>query len=284
MGWPLLPALIYVMSVAWLDLQLHFEQYNFPVTIVTVLGTVIGLILAFRTNSAYARWWEARTLWGAIVNDSRTWTRQLLQFVGSQEDHADVVRRMGYRQIAWCYALCRSLREQTPTEDMHTLLDADEVNSYRIANNVPNALLLRQAEELRELYDANALELFAWVELERTLVRLTNSMGGCERIKKTVFPTSYSHMVHGLMFVFVALLPFGLANVPSIGLVFISMLLAFAFLLIDRVSIYLQDPFNDQPSDTPMLSLSRTIEINIKQMLEETELPKPMQPVDGVLM
>ncbi len=108
-------------------------------------------------------------------------------------------------------------------------------------------------------------------------------MGGCERIKNTPFPSSYSRMVHGMIYIFVFFLPFGLFNVPSPALVLTSVSLSYGFLLIDRVAIYLQDPFNNQPSDTPMLSLSRTIEINIRQMLGETELPDPMEPVNGVL-
>ena len=112
---------------------------------------------------------------------------------------------------------------------------------------------------------------------------MTNSMGGCERIKNTMFPTTYSRVVHWLIYVFVFFLPFGLVNVPAVGLVVTSLILSFAFLMIDRVSTYLQDPFSNRPSDTPMLSLSRTIEINIKQMMGEQELPQPRAPEDGVL-
>ena len=80
----LIPILIYIGIISALDYQYHLEDFHFPLTIVAVLGTVIGLLLAFRTNSSYDRWWEARTLWGAIVNDSRTWTRQLLEFTPSE--------------------------------------------------------------------------------------------------------------------------------------------------------------------------------------------------------
>lgn len=284
--WPLLPVVIYVGVISWLDLQFHLEDYNFPVSIVAILGTVIGLLLAFRTNSAYDRWWEARTLWGAIVNDSRTCVRQLLTFCQVKQEGSEqerVLRQMAYRQIAWCYALSRSLRNDDPSREISKFVDSVEVDSYHATHNVPNALLLRQARELQQLYEASRLELYQFVELERTLTRLTDSMGGCERIKNTIFPTSYSRLIHGLMLVFVLFLPFGLVNVPAAALVITSLSLASTFLLIDRVSIYLQDPFSNKPSDTPMLSLSRTIEINIKQMLGETELPKPLEAVDGVL-
>ncbi len=283
----LVPVLVYVLIICGLDLQFHLEIYNFPVAIVAILGTVIGLLLAFRTNSCYCRWWEARTLWGAIVNDSRTWARQIIEFCKYENDNKSAadsdLRRIAFRQIAWCYALSRSLRGQNATSDLDAFMDEAEIDSYQSIHNVPNDILLKQAIELRKLYEANRLELFQFIELEKTLTRLTNSMGGCERIKNTTFPMSYSRLVHGLIYVFVFFLPFGLVNVPAVGLVFTSMFLSFAFLLIDRVSTYLQDPFSNRPSDTPMLSLSRTIEINIKQMLGEKELPSPLAPEDGVL-
>lgn len=276
----------YVLAFSWLDLRYHLEDFNFPVPIVTVLGTVIGLLLAFRTNSSYARWWEARILWGAIVNDSRSWVRRLLEFSKQQDASAVAdpqLRRMAYRQIAWCYALSRSLRGQDPTQDLQAYLDTAEIETYRSSHHVPNEILLHQAVELRQLYDTQRLELFQFVELEKTLTRLTDSMGGCERIRNTPFPVSYSRLVDASIYVFVLFLPFGLVNVPSSGLIFTALALAYSFLMIERVAIFLQDPFSNRPSDTPMLSLSRTIEINIKQMLAEDNLPEKMEPVDGVL-
>lgn len=286
--WPhLLLSFVYVTCISALDLQYHLEVFNFPVPIVAVLGTVIGLLLAFRTNSAYQRWWEARILWGAIVNDSRTWVRQLITFTNCPNGPSEsdpVIREMALRQVAWCYALSRALRGQPATQDLSSLVSQDEMDVYQGVNNAPNHILLNNGKALRKLYDENRLELFQFVELEQTLLRLTNNMGGCERIRNTVFPMSYSKMVHGMNYLFVFLLPFGLVNVPAIGLVGTSLVLAVGFLMIQQVSIYLQDPFSNRPSDTPMLALSRTIEINIKQMLGEDKIPEPAQPIDGVLM
>ncbi len=190
---------------------------------------------------------------------------------------------MALRQAAWCYALSRDLRGQDPITDMESLIDPVEIDCYRSSKNVPNEILHRQAMDLRKLADGNQLELYPFVELERTLARLTNEMGGCERIKNTPFPASYGRMVHGIIYGFVMFLPFGLVGIPAPGLVFVSLSLSFGFLLIDRVAVYLQDPFSNRPSDTPTLALSRTIEINIRQMLGETELPEKIEPVDGVL-
>ncbi len=282
--WYLLPIVAYVSVVSWLDIQFHLEEYNFPVSLVAVFGTVIGLVLAFRTNSSYGRWWEARTIWGAIVNDSRSWTRQLLEFTKASSSTDQAVKSMAYRQIAWCYALARSLRGQDPAQDLDGILDRAEIESYQGSLNVPNDLLLQQAVELKRLYNEGHLELFQWVELERTMVRLTNSMGGCERIKNTPFPLSYSRFIDVSIYVFVFFMPFGLFNVPAVALIVTSLVLSLAFLSIEQVAIFLEDPFDNNPTDTPMLALSRTIEINIRQMLGETSLPPKHQPVDGILM
>ncbi|TWT78957.1 Bestrophin, RFP-TM, chloride channel [Planctomycetes bacterium CA13] len=283
---PMLPILGYVLLVSWVDLRYHLEAFDFPIAILSVLGTVIGLLLAFRTNSSYDRWWEARTLWGAIVNDSRTWVRQLSAFSKSGDDpnaYQAKLQRMALRQSAWCYALSRDLRGQDPIAGLHDLIDLVEIDGYRLSHNVPNDLLQRQAMELRELSDSHQLDPYQFVELERTLTRLTNAMGGCERINNTPFPASYGRMVHGLIYGFVMFLPFGLVHVPAPVLIFLSLSLSFGFLLIDQVAKYLQDPFSNRPSDTPTLALSRTVEINIRQMLGETELPEKIEPVDGVL-
>ena len=281
-----IPIALYIGLITWLDLLYHFEEFNVPLLMVTVLGTVIGLLLAFRTNSCYGRWWEARTLWGAIVNDSRTWVRQLIEFThlapeGREPDPR--LQEMAYRQVAWCYALARHLRRQNPLTDVNALLSNQELTKLETQDNVPNALLLTQARQVQTLFRQGDMQVFQAVALEETLTRLTNSMGGCERIKNTTFPTSYRYLVRLLLTVFVLALPFGLAEMPPVGLFATALIVELSFLAIDRTADYLQDPFENLPSDTPMLGLSRTIEINVKEMLGESELPEKAMPVNGVL-
>lgn len=274
---------VYVLLVSYLDISLYpwLDQFKLPVAVVTIPGTVIGLLLAFRTNSCYQRWWEARILWGAIVNDSRSWVRQLLEFsrTASDDPAADPqIRLMAYRQIGWCYALARNLRGQDPAQDLHRVLDDDEISAAVETANVPNRLLQTQSENLRELYRNDRLELYQFVELERTLSNLTNWMGGCERIRNTPFPGSYSRLVGRMIYMFIILLPFGLVDVYPISLVIASLAIGISFLIIDRVAIHLQDPFSNRPTDTTMLALSRTIETNIRQMLGEQKWPEMPEP------
>ena len=174
----LIAIVAYVVTIEYLDIRYELDEVKFPISVVAILGTVIGLLLAFRTNSCYCRWWEARTLWGAIVNDSRTWTRQLLEFTSpTGDDTEQTVNRMSYRQIAWCYSLSRSLRSEEPTQDLSRLLPAEEISDLA-DKHAPNTLLLHQGRELRALREQGKLETFELIELEKTLVRLTDSMGG----------------------------------------------------------------------------------------------------------
>ncbi len=276
--------ILYVSVIEALDIRYGWKDSASPLPVIAIMGTVIGLLLAFRTNSCYGRWWEARMLWGAIVNDSRTWTRQLIEFTASSDTkNQTTLTRLCHRQIAWCYSLSRTLRGQDATQDIDELLTEEEIREVR-TKHVPNLLLLRQGQELRALRQQGHLETFEFIELEKTLLRLTNAMGGCERIRNTTFPRSYTRIINLLIYLFVICLPFGLVELPWFGLVSTSISFAFAFLMIDRVSIFLQDPFSNRPSDTPTQSLSRTIDINIREMLGETNLPEKRQPVDGILM
>ena len=171
---------LYVSVIEGLDIRYDWKDNAFPLPVIAIMGTVIGLLLAFRTNSCYGRWWEARILWGAIVNDSRTWTRQLLEFTASTGTECQTtLTRMCHRQIAWCYALSRGLRGQEATQDLGNLLAEEEICEIR-EKHLPNLLLLRQGQELRALRQQGHLETLEFVELEKTLLRLTNAMGGCE--------------------------------------------------------------------------------------------------------
>lgn len=285
--WPVITLVtVYSAGISVVDLEFRLET---PVDgLATLPGALIGILLAFRTNACYLRWWEARILWGKIVNDSRSWVRQVLEFAtlsvpGEVAKPDSQLVRMSHRQIAWCYALTRSLRTQDPFVDIQGMLPDDELAQLRDQKNVPNAILMNQARDMRDLRDSDRIDSFQFVRLEDTLTRLTDSMGGCERIRNTPFPQSYQLWIKYLIYLFIIFLPFSLVELTAIGLIFVTVPIAAGFLIIDRVATYLEDPFVHRVSSTPMLTLSRTIEINIRQMLDEPDPPPMLEPVKGVL-
>jgi len=287
----MLPMILITIYMSILSVLDHFlspaEIFHVPMIIISVPGTVIALLLGFRTNSAYDRWWEARMIWGAIVNDSRTWVRQLMTFINydsTSSKEYEIIRMMALRHIAWNYSLARQLRMQDSTQGLQKFINKDELEQIKNRANLPNAILFEQAKDLKKLYANGKIDKYQLVQLDATLTRLTDSMGKCERIKNTVFPSSYSLLVDLLIYLWIIFLPFGLIDTIGFILIPTTTSLAFAFLVIDRIAIYMQDPFENFAMDTPMLTLSRTIEINIKQELNEDDIPPPLTPKDGVLM
>jgi putative membrane protein len=251
----------------------HFTRISIPIAIPTILGTVISLLLAFKSNQAYDRWWEARTLWGAILNDSRSLTRQLLTFVdlgyGSDEKKA-LCERMANRQIAWCFSLSRHLRNQDPMYQLEKWISGEDLNNVRNYTNVPVGLLELQGNDLKYAYKLGWITEFQQVEIDKTLTRLTDSLGGCERIKNTVFPITYSIYIHMSLVLFIMLLPFGLIEIFGIVEIPLVIAISSSFFLIEKMAIHLQDPFENKPTDTPMTTISMTAERDIKQMLKES--------------
>jgi len=279
---------IYAAGVYLVKAYLYKEIFTVPLTIPSILGTVIGLLLGFRTNQSYDRWWEARTIWGGIVNDSRTLIRQLLTFIPTSAlppaEKQKFCRVFAYRQIAWCYSLGQTLRGQNPVIGLEKLLNSEELALISPSANKPNAILQLHAEDIQLLLENDLINQYQQVQLDTTIRNLTDNMGRCERIKGTVFPSTYNLIVHLLVFLFIAVLPFGLLDEFGITEIPLVTAVGCAFVFIEETSTHMQDPFENRPTDTAVTAIARTIEINIKQMLGETDVPEKLQSEDFYLM
>ena len=284
---PMTVIIIYMIFISIYDHYSPLGDLHVPISLITVPGTVIALLLGFRTNSAYDRWWEARKVWGSIVNDSRTWVRQLFTFVAHKDIDSDIdrtIQTMAHRHIAWTYALTGHLRKLPVDRLLLQYLPDYKIDGAGQRSNIPNALLFEQGRDVKMLFENNHINAYQQARLDDTLTKLTDAMGKCERIKNTVFPSSYSLLVDLLIYLWIIFLPFGLVDIVGYILIPTTISLAFSFLVIDRIAVYMQDPFEDTASDTPMLALSRTIEINIREELREKNIPKSIRPQNGVLM
>lgn len=245
------------------------SNISIPLGLTSVVGTSVALLLAFRTSQSYERWWEARIIWGAIVNDSRTLIRQVQSFY-SGDDVKEVVKEFAYRQIYWCQSLTHALRKTKFSDECKMYIENISIKD----NNIPNALLSKHSDQLRKAFQEKKINEFQQIQIDTTIVNLCNSMGRCERIKNTVFPKSYSTLIHFLIYFFVTILPFGLSD-DFISLeIFLCISVPMIFIAIEKTSILMQDPFENLPLDTPMTTLSRTIEINIKQMIGDNSVPE----------
>lgn len=265
---------------------LDFEAYTLPMTILSILGTAISLLLGFRTNAAYNRWWEARQVWGAIVNDSRTLIRQANGFINPDyQDKKEAILKLSKLQIAWSYALSNGLRKLSTDRELNEYLEEEERNFVLSHNNHHNAILQLLENKIADIYRKGGLHTIQFTSMDHTLKSLCDSMGKCERIKNTAFPVQYGHYIMYSIFIFMLLLPIALVADTGIMVIPISFIVVFFFAMIDAIAKFLQDPFENKKSDTPMTALCTTIEINLLQLAGEDAVPEALKPDKyGVLM
>ncbi|MBE9586628.1 hypothetical protein IM792_19420 [Mucilaginibacter sp. JRF] len=269
--WEVLAIFLYACIVGGLDYFTFFKDLTIPLSVSAMVGTLLSLLLAFRTSQSYERWWEARIIWGAIVNDSRTLIRQLIQFLPNNDQKQQYISEFAIRQSIWCYALAEGLRKCPATEKVNNYIAQLGADS----DNRPNLLLSKHTEQLAHLSEQYQLNPNKQVQIDSTIQRLTDSMGRCERIKNTVFPRAYSVLIHFLIYVLTTIFPFGLDDHHWAIEICMATTVPVLFIAIERTAILMQDPFENKPTDTPMTALSRTIERNLMEM---AGLPKPEQP------
>jgi ion channel-forming bestrophin family protein len=268
-------SLVYIAHTVY-----NFPGVSIPFAIPAILGTIISLLLGFRSNQAYDRWWEARTLWGSIVNDSRSFTRQVLTFVDNSYDNEDrsaLRERIIKRQIAWCYSLSKHLRGQNAHETLNNLISDEEKQAVLRLDNTPMALLEQHGNDLRLLLRLGWINEYQQIAMDETLNRFSNAMGACERIKNTVFPVTYSLYIHMLVILFALLMPFSLIEHFGVFQIPLVVAISASFFLIEKMAIHLQDPFENKPTDTPMTAISRKIDRDLHQLLKDeyAKVPEP---------
>jgi putative membrane protein len=272
--------LIYVSITALIVyyLTLSFEHLipEMPLTVPTFLGTAISVILSFKLSQSYDRWWEARKIWGSIVNDSRNLVLQLQSFL--DKEYSEAIKKIAYRQIAWCYSLGQSLRQLNPADNLDKYLDETDLRSLAPHANKPLAILQLNTADVYQLRKDGHLDIFSHVQLNNTMVNLTNWMGMAERIKSTVFPVTYRLFLHMIIYVFMIALSIALRNVAGYFEIPLLLIITSFFFLLERTATHLQDPFSNKPTDTAMTAIATTIEINIKQLLNESDIPEPHKP------
>uniref|UniRef100_UPI0023F353E7 bestrophin family protein n=1 Tax=Chryseobacterium joostei TaxID=112234 RepID=UPI0023F353E7 len=228
----------FAFLIGFLDDISILNKISIPLSIPALLGTAVSLLLAFRTAQSYERWWEARTVWGAIVNDSRSFIRLVRQFVPELPEESRLVAE---RQIVWVYALGEALRKQVFSDKVKNYLQSHNITG----TNIPNAILDKHSEQIRKIAAEGHISDFKEVQLNEVLMRLCDSMGKCERLKNTVFPRAYSILLHTLIYVFAFLLPFGLEDSQLTVEIVTTIIVPIIFITIEKTAIIMQDPFEN---------------------------------------
>ncbi len=307
-----IPTILYAMG--WTFLALPWQP-------IAIVGTAVAFVVGFKNNASYNRIWEARQIYGSIINDSRSFAYTVRDALGGKQ--SETVARIFYRHFAWLTALRFQLREPRNWENMNrsnnvayrkghyvipeantsleqelaAYLPEEELRYILAKKNRATQLTALQSEELAGLKAAGALNDFEWSLLQQAISRFTDNQGRAERIKNFPYPRNFASIATYLLFIFVMLAPFGLLremeklgndtlldgysiwlNIPF------SAIISWAFHTLDTVGESSVNPFEGSANDIPITQISRTIEIDMRDMLDETNLPAPIIPMNDIVL
>jgi putative membrane protein len=266
-AWDIIVVLVFQLA--------HRPWMDQPALPFSLIGSALVLFLNVRNTAAYNRWWEARTLWGAVTNNTRSFSRQAATLLGGAPE---LTRAMA----AYAHALRGALSGKDASLEVQALLAPDMAARVRGRRNVANAILFEIGVDVRACVDARGIHPAAHAEIDRMLSDLANAQGGLERIRNTPLAIQFSALPRMLVRVFCLVLP--LSMVQELGWItpFGSTLVGFLFVALDEIGAELESPFADSPHAVPMQAITRTIEIDLLQAIGDPA-PEPMQPVRGVL-
>lgn len=268
-------------------------------TPIGILGSALAIFVAFRNNSAYGRWWEARKLWGGIVNSSRVFARLVITFTDSHSHQSNYdksrseafKKSLVYKQIAWVHAMRLHLRKQDTWSEIQAFFNEKDYKTIVAKDHKPNAIHLLMGQQIYRAMADGTLGGFDSFQMEGQLLALTNYQGGAERIKNTPLPRQYDFFTRVFVILFALLLPFGLLgfftndNLVAISWIIVplSVLIAGVFIIMERTGAANEDPFENKVTDVAMTAICNTIERNLKELLGEKDLPPKVEVENGYL-
>lgn len=305
------------------------EWFVIPWLPLSVIGTAVAFYIGFKNNSAYDRLWEARKIWGGLINASRYWAASVKNFVGNNEEppanNSAVqvsIDRLIKRHIAYVYCLRKQLLAPATWEHLsqgalvrrqaelyvsrlglglykdidsvdfvEKYIEPEEFKRLSAKRNTATHIVEQQSADLAELYDKGLLSDFTRKDLQEVLRTLYDLQGKAERIKNFPLPRQYAGISVVFVGIFIFILPFGvvsqfiaLGNWGMWAAIPITALISWVYLVMELVGDYSANPFAGMGNDVPMLSMCRTIEIDLLEMLDEKEIPDKIEPRKDVLM
>lgn len=282
----ILATMLVALIVAYFHGVFFTKDLTFTAAPFTIIGLALSIFLGFRNGAAYDRFWEGRRLWGDLVIASRTLARQVLTLVREADLAADAAlhRGMIYKAVAFAHAFRHLLRGTAPGEDLRPLLPPEDLQRVLTSVNPPQALLQSLGRDLGEAIARGAVPHQLAASIDATLGDMDRVLAGCERLRSTPIPFSYTLLLHRTAYLYCFLLPFGLVDTVGMATPIVVGLVSYTFFGLDALGDEIEEPFGTQPNDLPLAAISRTIEINLREALGERDLPPPLQPVDYCLL
>lgn len=288
--------------------------FSLPWQPISVIGIAVAFYLGFKNNSSYDRTWEARKIWGSIINYSRAFSSGVMA-LPEEKVSREVKVNLVKRHLAWTLALKHAMRKGKPWEhngpiekmiftptfqkemrngvlpEIEKYLQKEELEELITYGNLPTHLLKNQRIALQKLSEKNQIGEFTQVWFQELVTKLYDVQGMTERIKNFPFPRQYASTGMFINYIFCALIPFGLLDIfeQSTELHYwltipFSGIIIWIFFLVDRIGDYSENPFEGAYNDVPISSISRMIEIELLEMMGEKELPSPYPVENGFLM
>lgn len=310
---PLINAFIYSAAVIVLY-EITGIPFSLPWQPISVIGIAVAFYLGFKNNSSYDRAWEARKIWGAIINDSRSLAIGILSLPNS-EVSLEWKKAFIYRHLAWVISLKHAMRKMKSWEhgakvenliftpyyreegmkglgpELEKYISTEQIQKLKSFTNIPFQLMKTQSLELKKLEESGGITEYKHVWLQQLMAKLIDSQGMSERIKNFPFPRQYASTGLFINYIFCALIPFGLLDIFSQSSMLhywltvpFSTIIIWIFFLVDRIGDYSENPFEGAYNDVPISSITRVIEIDLLEMLEEKDIPQPYPVENGFLM
>lgn len=261
---------IYFFKGKIFDYKVHLNP-----TIFTLIGLALAIFMGFCNSASYDRFWEGRKLWGLLVIETRSLTRQILSYIPnvSKEEKQKIVKLIS----AFCWALNNQLRDKSGTENLSKLLFPEQLEEIKDKKFIPSIILGFIAEWLHEQKQKGNIDTIVLTQIDDQLNQFSNISGGCERIYNTPLPFAYSVLLHRTVYLYCFWLPFGLVDSLDWMMPLIVLLISYTFIALDAIIQEIGEPFGEEENDLALNSICRTIEFSIFEQAEipQGELKKP---------
>ncbi len=254
---------IYAAAVCYIELayyKLNDKSLVKNISIMhSMLGFVISLLLVFRTNTAYDRWWEGRKLWGTLVNNSRNFSIKLASILKEEKD------KKFFRKMIPAFAsiLNKHLNNNETTLELYD----DVVLEIENHKHRPNQVAKKMFMKINDLYDSKKISGNQLIILNAELQSFADVCGACERIKNTPIPYSYSSFIKKFIFVYVMTLPFGYAISLGFYVVPVVIFIFYVLASLELIAEEIEDPFGGDANDLPTQKISENIKKNVEELL-----------------
>ncbi|MDQ0595598.1 putative membrane protein [Chryseobacterium ginsenosidimutans] len=255
---------IYFFKGRIFDYKVHLNP-----TIFTLIGLALAIFMGFCNSASYDRYWEGRKLWGLLVVETRSLTRQIFSLVDgpSNEEKQEVIKMIS----AFSWSLNYQLRGKSGTEHLSRLLSSDQVEKLNNKKFIPSIILSFIAEWFKDQHKKGNIDTIVLVQLDHQLNQFSSISGGCERICNTPLPFAYTILLHRTVYLYCFWLPFGLVDTLDWMMPLIVLLISYTFIALEAIIQEIGEPFGEEENDLALNSICRSIEFSI---FEQAEIPQ----------